>query len=115
MFIHLFTVRAEMFGEPSLDSLFVIDNTDVLVMMDDQTYTAAKELSHVPKEVVQKRNYISSYVGSTEMRLRFNQDIYPKILRLDVDEELSMDDLESLVQSYPSDRLEAKLKSWEFK
>jgi len=115
MFIHLFSIRAEMFEPPSVDSLYVIDDSDVLVMMDTQTYDAAKELSHVPEEVERKRSLINNYVKYTELRIRMDQAMYPRILRLDVDEELSFDDLDRVIQTYPADRLKAKLKSWEFK
>jgi len=115
MFIHLFLVRAQLFEQPTIDTLHIIDGNDSLVMMDAQTYIAAKELSHVPKEVEHKRSIITNYVKYAEIRIRMNQDIYQSILRLDVNEELSFDDLDRLIQSYSADKLKAKLKSWEFK
>ena len=115
MFIHLFTVRAEMFTKPTLDSLLTIDASDPLVMMDEPTMFAAQEISHVPEEVISKRNQILSYITSTEIRSRFNADIYKDILRLDAESEMTMEDLEHYVQSFPTEELQSKFMKWKFK
>lgn len=115
MIIHLFTVQLDTFEPPTLDTLLCIDTTDTLLMMDTQTFEAAKELSHIPEETISGRNEITNFVAATEMRLRFSSSIYHRMLRLDVNEELSRDDMTALLQSYDRKTLQTKLKKWEFK
>jgi len=114
MFIHLFTIRQRIFEPIELDSLLIVDNTDPLVMLDQDTYVAALELSHIPDGVKRKRETLSAYITTSAWRSRYNSDIYPEILRLDVEVEINMESIECHLNHLPQDRLKAKIKAMEF-
>ena len=96
------------FEDPSLDSLYHIDKDDVLLMMDEPTNNAAQEITD-------KRNSIVSYISMTEIRLRYNMDMYKHILRLDYRYKMDMEALNEYVQSYTIDELKDLFKKWKFK
>lgn len=115
MFIHLFTVRMSAFEDPSLDSLYHINKDNTLLMMDEQTYVAAQELSVIPQEITDERKSILSYISMTEIRLRYNNDMYPHILRLEYELKLDMEMLNEYIISFTIDELKDLFKKWKFK
>jgi len=116
-YIHLFTVRSRQFELPILDSLLVIDTSKHEMIMDYQLFQAIQELSHLPDEeremIEAEHNRIMGYHTSTNMRLRFNCDIYQHILKLEADTKLDMDDLDHYMQNIESDELQNKLQEME--
>ena len=71
------------------------------------------ELSVIPEELKKQHNEIQNYLNMAPMRLRFNPDMYPSILRLDAEVELSRDMIETYINHIPKNELSLKLKKME--
>lgn len=109
MFAHLFTVRQRMFTELQVDAFLVHDLSDPhseLLAMGE----AVEELSCMPPEATKKGEALMSNVQGIMMRLRFNTDMYPHLLRINSPVKLEREELEFIIQNYPKDTLEQKLK-----